>query len=40
MKEMFPDVQEQDLLETLCSNDYSTEDAVAELLCVNKEGEA
>ena len=42
MKEMFQDVQEQYLIETLHSNNHSTQDAVVELLqlCVNEEGEA
>jgi hypothetical protein len=38
MKEMFPDLQEQELLEALRANDYSTEEAISELLGLN-EGE-
>ena len=32
LKEMFPDVEEEKLLETLRSNDYSSEDPISELL--------
>ena len=32
MKEMFPDIKEENLLETLRACDYSTEDAVSLLL--------
>mgnify|MGYP002803920553 CR=1 FL=1 len=32
LKEMFPDVEEEKLLETLRSNNYSSEDAISELL--------
>ena len=38
MKEIFPDLQEQKLLEALRANDYSTEDAISELLGANGEG--
>ena len=39
MKEMFPDLEEQKLLETLQANDYSTDAAVSELLGVNEKGQ-
>ncbi len=36
---MFPDIEEQKLLEALRSNDYSTEDAITELLGTNDKGQ-
>lgn len=39
MKEMFPDLEERKLLETLQANDYSTDAAVSELLGVNEKGQ-
>ena len=37
MKEMFPDIKKENLLETLRACDYSTEDAVSLLLGEDKE---
>lgn len=35
---MFPDVEEQKLLETLRTNNYSSEDAISELLGSSDKG--